>query len=616
MDSKAAQAEAVQCFQNGNFEEAIHLLGQALKKEESSELWNDWATAQFQLGRVEEAEDGYRQALELENLNSEAATNLIILLISAGRAAEAEPYLPLLSKTISKEHRDGILQAVALAEKPAPRTFNELLNAIYQLPPIPKNVPSYLKKALKQLYFDSSAYVATAYELFRALPAETQLDAARKLGELSHVNYQFPIIGAMYLREKQNFADAIALLRKACDRNPADLHAERLLIECELQEAKQTGKPHPNFSDLKEYLAQSFCNRPWEHFEVLHTGAVYTCCSGWMPVPIGDIHTDNPSSIWNSRMAQEVRQSILDGSFRFCSKIHCPDIAARALPRAKHSETLVHIQPANKKEYDTPKSENPIVKKSENGPQKLVLSHDSSCNLACPTCRNDFIMVPRDEQLALEQMQNKLLAEVSKDVRVLFMDGAGDVFYSKPSRKMLKQITREQYPQLRFDLITNGLLFTRRAYEEFDLKDRLNCLRISIDAATEETYKIVRRGGIFSKLLSNLEFIRQLRTKENQNFELHLLFVVSAYNFREMPEFVRMSKRFDANRISFTAVRNLGHLTEPQFEKINIENPHHPDHLEFLEILKSPVFDEPTVDLASITQFRPMQAMEHSAGVR
>lgn len=600
MDSNATQTEAYQHFQSGNFEEAVRLFGQALEKEESSELWNDWATAQFQLGYVEEAEDGYRQALELENLNSEAATNLIVLLISAGRAAEAEPYLPFLNKTISKEHRDGILQAIACSRKPSPQTFEELLSAIYQLPPIPKNVPAYLRKALKQVYFDSSAYVAAAYKLFQALPTGAQLDAARKLGKLSHVNYQFPIIAAIYFREKYNFADAIVLLRKACDRNPADLHAERLLIECEQQEAKQVGKSHPSFSDLKEYLAQSFCERPWKHFEVLHTGAVFTCCSGWMPVPIGDIHTDNPSSIWNSRMAQEVRQSILDGSFRFCSKIHCPDIAARTLPRTERSETLVQISPAG----------------NVNAPQKLVLSHDSSCNLACPTCRNDFIMVPQDQQVALEQMQNKLLAEISKDVRILHMDGAGEVFYSKPSRNMLKKLTRERYPHLKFDLITNGLLFTRRAYEEFDLSGRLHRMRISIDAATEETYKIVRRGGSFPKLLSNLEFMRQLRTEENQNFDLHFLFVVSAYNFREMPEFITMSKRFGVNKIRFTAVRNLGHLTEPQFEKINIENPQHPEHLEFMEVLQSPVFDDPTVDLASITQFRQMQTMEHSAGGR
>jgi tetratricopeptide (TPR) repeat protein len=613
MQNISPQNEAAQNFRNGNFEEAVRLFALALEKDETSELWNDWATAQFQLGRAEEAEEGYRRALELENLSSEAGTNLIVLLISAGHAAEAEPYLPLLSKTVSKEHREGILQAIADAKKPAPQTFDELLNAIYQLPAIPKSVPAYLREALKQVYFDSSAYVAACFEVFRTLPADVQLDAAQKLGDLSHVNYQFPIIGAIYYQEKQNFSDAILLLRKACDRNPADLYAERLLIECELQEAKQAGKPHPTFSDLKEYLSQSFCNRPWEHFEVVPSGGVFTCCSGWMPAPIGNVHTDSPTAIWNSRLAKEIRESILDGSFRFCSKIHCPEISARLLPNSKQPESLVHIQPAPDLHKNSGVALDEHVAATVSNPTTLVFSHDNSCNLACPSCRHDFIMVSKEEQIAIEQMQNRLLAELSQDAQILRLDGAGEVFYSKPSRNMLKKLTRQDYPHLKFDLITNGTLFNRRTYDEFDLSGRIKRLRISIDAASKETYKIARRGGDFDKLLANLEFIYQLRTKENQNFSVNFLFVVSACNFHEMADFIRLGKKFNVTKIRFTAIRNLGHLTDAQFASMNIERESHPDHSKFVELLKAPEFDDPIVDLASVSRFRKPQQLSVGA---
>jgi hypothetical protein len=72
---------------------------------------------------------------------------------------------------------------------------------------------------------------------------------------------------------------------------------------------------------------------PWRRFEVFHQGHVYVCCMGWLPLSVGNIHTESLEGIWNSGLAQEIRRSILDGSFRYCSKIQCPHIAARDLPQ-------------------------------------------------------------------------------------------------------------------------------------------------------------------------------------------------------------------------------------------------------------------------------------------
>jgi len=200
-------------------------------------------------------------------------------------------------------------------------------------------------------------------------------------------------------------------------------------------------------------------------------------------------------------------------------------------------------------------------------------------------------------------MQNKLIEEAFEEARVLFLDGAGEVFYSKPSRSMLKKLSRERYPNLKLDLITNGLLFNRRTYDEFDLSGRVQRIRVSMDAATEATYKIVRRGGDFARLLENLKFISELRS-EGESYTLDFLFVVSAYNFRDMRKFVHLGKSFKADRIQFTAIRNLGHLTAEQFAQINIESPSHPNHDELLSILNYPEFDDLAVDLASISHFR------------
>ncbi len=83
----------IELYQQGRIQEAVHLFAAALWRKESSEVWNDWATAQMACGNPEEAEAGYRRALELSSDNLEAAGNLGVLLARQGRPREAVTFL-------------------------------------------------------------------------------------------------------------------------------------------------------------------------------------------------------------------------------------------------------------------------------------------------------------------------------------------------------------------------------------------------------------------------------------------------------------------------------------------------------------------------------------------
>ncbi len=87
--------QAASHFENGEYEHAAILLGEALRERQTSDRWNDWATAKFFADRAAEAEHGYRRALEMEPENIHAAVNLGALLAGLGRAQEA---IPLLEK--------------------------------------------------------------------------------------------------------------------------------------------------------------------------------------------------------------------------------------------------------------------------------------------------------------------------------------------------------------------------------------------------------------------------------------------------------------------------------------------------------------------------------------
>jgi sulfatase maturation enzyme AslB (radical SAM superfamily) len=160
----------------------------------------------------------------------------------------------------------------------------------------------------------------------------------------------------------------------------------------------------------------------------------------------------------------------------------------------------------------------------------------------------------------------------------------------------------------RFSIISNGQLLDRRAFETFDLKRRLMQVDISVDAARAETYEMVRRGGDFNRLLRNLQFLDDFRAVEGETFRIVLRFVVSAMNFREIPEFVNLARRFHADSVLFTIIRNWGSFTDCEFERMNVASSTNPLHGEFVEILNSPELLDPIVDMGSIEPYRKKSA--------
>jgi MoaA/NifB/PqqE/SkfB family radical SAM enzyme len=197
-----------------------------------------------------------------------------------------------------------------------------------------------------------------------------------------------------------------------------------------------------------------------------------------------------------------------------------------------------------------------------------------------------------------------MIVRAAQDAEVVYLAGAGEVFASKHSRHLLSLLKREQFPRLKFWLLSNGQLLNERAFHELDLHGRVEEMQISVDAARPETYRIVRRGGDFQRLLSNLGFLGDLRSSQGENFRFELRFVVSSINFREMPEFVQLGRGFHVDSVLFTIVRNLGHLSLADFEKLNIANPDHPEHQEFLRVLESPELSDPIVDCGSVAPYR------------
>ena len=342
-----------------------------------------------------------------------------------------------------------------------------------------------------------------------------------------------------------------------------------------------------------------FCARPFEFFEVDAEGAAWVCCQDWLDTSIGDLRTHSLMEVWNSPVAQDIRRSILDGSFKYCNHNTCPKIVSNSLVQIKNLTT-----PYRKKIA----AERPVV--LENGPLTLNLGYDNSCNLACRSCRPHLIVLQGDEFASAELMQKKVLAEGFSNAKRAIITGHGDAIASKLFRQLLRELDAGQYPDLRIDLMTNGLLFTPAIWESFSKCHKaIRSVSISIDAGSEATYKINRSPGDFNKLLRNLEFISTLRTSEKISF-FEISFVVQRNNYGEMKSFFELGKNLSCDTVLFQKIINWGCGTynAEQFKEVAVHEPQHPEHRAFKEVLKDPLFEDPIVNLSNLSNLRANSA--------
>ena len=108
MDVSRLATELTGLMRDSRFEEAICILNSAISDNESPELWNDWATVQYAVGKPVEAEKGYHHSLSLAPKNRDASVNLGLLLMAQGRYDEADQFLSDHLNSLSDEEKSAI----------------------------------------------------------------------------------------------------------------------------------------------------------------------------------------------------------------------------------------------------------------------------------------------------------------------------------------------------------------------------------------------------------------------------------------------------------------------------------------------------------------------------
>lgn len=339
-------------------------------------------------------------------------------------------------------------------------------------------------------------------------------------------------------------------------------------------------------------MSEKFCPVPFQNFEALWTGEVYLCCSAWVPVPVGNLKKSSALDIWNSGAAAAIRQSVLNGSYRYCSREFCAYLQGGALPDREEVTDPFLREVIGRGMTTLPR-----------GPSRITLDIDRTCNLWCPSCRTTRVVLQGRELEEARLLQQKICGQLLGDARLLILSGSGDPFASRVHGDLLTGLDCSRYPDLKILIMTNGLLFTPERWDRMRrARGAVKMVVVSIDAATPGTYHTLRRGGNFGTLLKNLGFISGLR-KGGQLDRLEFHFVVQLDNFLEMRQFVDLGRHYGADLVSFSRLCNWGSFTDGEYRHRAVHLRDHPDHPRFLQALRDPALKDPLVNLSSLSEF-------------
>ena len=125
-------------------------------------------------------------------------------------------------------------------------------------------------------------------------------------------------------------------------------------------------------------------------------------------------------------------------------------------------------------------------------------------------------------------------------------------------------------------------------------------ITISVDAATEDTYNIVRRGGDFTVLKNNIAFLNKVSSMKHVT--LMYTFVVQSINYYEMKDFAHWMLQYPRSKIRFTRILPFGGMMG-NYQSYNIVSDTHPAHLDFLAKLSESWCNNPKINWTNLKSF-------------
>ncbi|MBV8103704.1 MAG: radical SAM protein [Hyphomicrobiales bacterium] len=173
---------------------------------------------------------------------------------------------------------------------------------------------------------------------------------------------------------------------------------------------------------------------------------------------------------------------------------------------------------------------------AERPPVCLYFEVTNRCNLLCTTCPRTYEALEPPADMTWD-LFTRIVGQVPDLARAV-LHGVGEPMLVKSLPAMVRHL-KERGVYVLFN--TNGTALSERNGRAL-IDARLDELRVSLDAATREKFRIVRGVDVFNRILKNIRRFRALQVREGAASPFVSLWLTGVKEtIAELPAFVRLA---------------------------------------------------------------------------
>ncbi len=319
------------------------------------------------------------------------------------------------------------------------------------------------------------------------------------------------------------------------------------------------------------------CKRTIDFVQITNADGAVRLCS-WLNDGgiIGHLSENSLEEIYNSNEANLIRKMHAVGDHSNCNINTCPYVA-----NGNFDECEIEFE-------NVPKY-----------PRTLYLAFENVCNYHCVMCGIPGCVDGIDAKTR-EEKYNKIDAEIRKAlpyIKHISANGLGELFVSKHTLKLLSEWKPIADPsEISASLETNGSLFDEEHWKQISNLGQYH-LSVSITVLSFENDIYQELSGTkhsVDRLIENLKFVKSLREKGEINF-LEIATVYQDKNYKQLPDFARRCiEEFGADSVRLRPFEPWGEVGMKEW-MMDVRNIYHPNHSDFLEVMKDPYLKHPKV---------------------
>ena len=200
-------------------------------------------------------------------------------------------------------------------------------------------------------------------------------------------------------------------------------------------------------------------------------------------------------------------------------------------------------------------------------PYKIEMEHTTQCDKKCIFCEHTYWKNEKKERINFEQY--KSVIDQFPGLRWINITGEGSGFLNPDFMEMIKY-SRSKGISVNF---VDEMEFIDEEKARQLIEYGVNCIWVSMDGATKETYEKVKVGCNYDKVIENIKILTRLKKELNSPFPyLCFRFIASTINYHEIPMMPKLLHDMDClsegSRLEYVGVLKFKEIEKYHIKEI------------------------------------------------